>query len=1075
MKRKLWLSGIAAAVLMAAAGLSAHAQDGQGNPSNDVQVTQGVQPGQNPKPSLTFYDTTGVVKIKSSDLRKVDPFYQLVEQEYVENRITETEFKGLVQQRVESLGKLVNKINNEAGRLSPDQILNMTNKFMDSGGKFVDALNSDTSTSAELAGTLVDSLPATLQLGKDFSNMLTPALQDYFNDLSNLAGSYNEVVQNHPESFSPSERRKVNSDMAMIQSQIRLSVPSKMGTQERKLDDAIKAANDPTKQDKLKQNLTQAIDSHGGADVFRRSVKAQMSGDPLEIAASQVEMAAAAAAAAVANHNPIYDEQEEAEPEPAPVPVSTKKPVKVGTYHGQDPYEGLYVPEAQKVEPKPVPVPVPEPKPKPKPVPVQMVEIDRETGLPKPIVTHPEDQRRNTGPLDPVILHSTGDAGSDGNALLAMGNDEYDADYDPDLIASEFTLEGVGVSLPEPDGGRPRSNANGTPDTGEGFILSDEQSAQNAREQDAIAIAEAQGQVPRRNRMVLEDSNIGDEARANAEWDAAQQRRIDAYVGPEEPVYHEPDPNSGFTLAAQNGWYEMPDGEAVAAEADGSLPDGALAAHGQRRGVATAQGEDADSDYDVDRLSENQTRSARDGNFYDSDAFDAAMAALNDSIDANNARIEDQSDEALQRWDDYADEVYYDEEGNIHRVRHDRPVNDYEADAQDTRSATEIDRDNNEDTQWGAFEPSEIGEGVEVVDLEAIYAGYDLDNMALGEAMRSLSSAGNSLSSAGNSLGFDMQLPGFGPTTAQLALDRANGMLIDAADEWHTPTDWPGLGIGDDSILASGNGHSTDPALASLNDLRNQGGYDALYGALHGDNAWQNQPLAETSHDLAEALYGPLWSDRPYRLQSGAGAQWGGFTSGLDVATLSGLTPSQLRALTANDVSGGLTRLLAQPFNVLLTWGAGAYDLDLHMTGPIAEGSADRFHIYFAAKGALDASPYAALIKDCICNSGSEVILTSALVRGQVYRISVFDYGDQSASSTNLSQASGAVLQIVRGGTAVSVGNGTTIEGGHVIYTGTPAPGEAGNTWTAVEIDPNTGKIRAPDTITQSAGSDNVH
>ncbi|MEI9905455.1 MAG: hypothetical protein WDN06_17070 [Asticcacaulis sp.] len=68
--------------------------------------------------------------------------------------------------------------------------------------------------------------------------------------------------------------------------------------------------------------------------------------------------------------------------------------------------------------------------------------------------------------------------------------------------------------------------------------------------------------------------------------------------------------------------------------------------------------------------------------------------------------------------------------------------------------------------------------------------------------------------------------------------------------------------------------------------------------------------MAETSHDLAEALYGPLWSDRPYGIHSNAAGQWGGFTGGIDVASLSGLSPSQLRALTANDVSGGLTRLL---------------------------------------------------------------------------------------------------------------------------------------------------------------------
>ncbi|MEI9905026.1 MAG: hypothetical protein WDN06_14475 [Asticcacaulis sp.] len=252
----------------------------------------------------------------------------------------------------------------------------------------------------------------------------------------------------------------------------------------------------------------------------------------------------------------------------------------------------------------------------------------------------------------------------------------------------------------------------------------------------------------------------------------------------------------------------MPDGSIVLANADHSLPS-----EGQRQVIGMAD----DYDYDVDRLSDNQTRSARDGHFSDSDAFDAAMAALADSIDANNQRIENESDEALQRWNDYADQVYYDEDGNIHRVQHDRPVNDYEAEPQDTRSATQIDRDRNEDDPWNSFDPSHIGEGFgKWADLEAIYAGYDIDNMALGEAMRSLSSVGTSLSSAGTSLGFDLQLPGFGPTTAQLALDRANGMLIDAANEWHTPTDWPIIDTGDHTILVSNGGpqHRSGPGLA---------------------------------------------------------------------------------------------------------------------------------------------------------------------------------------------------------------------------------------------------------------------
>ncbi|MEK7661722.1 MAG: hypothetical protein AAB680_06750, partial [Pseudomonadota bacterium] len=132
--------------------------------------------------------------------------------------------------------------------------------------------------------------------------------------------------------------------------------------------------------------------------------------------------------------------------------------------------------------------------------------------------------------------------------------------------------------------------------------------------------------------------------------------------------------------------------------------------------------------------------------------------------------------------------------------------------------------------------------------------------------------------------------------------------------------------------------------------------------------------------------------------------------------------------------------------------------------------TSDRFHIYYAAVGNLASQPFAQLIKDCICNSGSEVILTSALNRGGVYRVSVFNFGDQAENSNNLSNASEARIQIVRGGTTQSVGNGTTIIGGRVILTTTVPNGQNGNTWVAVEINPKNGRITVPRTVIQSAG-----
>ncbi|MEI9905027.1 MAG: hypothetical protein WDN06_14480 [Asticcacaulis sp.] len=188
----------------------------------------------------------------------------------------------------------------------------------------------------------------------------------------------------------------------------------------------------------------------------------------------------------------------------------------------------------------------------------------------------------------------------------------------------------------------------------------------------------------------------------------------------------------------------------------------------------------------------------------------------------------------------------------------------------------------------------------------------------------------------------------------------------------------------------------------------------------------------KTARDLAEALYGPAVERpalpfairrgravrqlhrRPRRRQSGPACRRG-----------------ELRMLTANDVNGGLSRLLAQPFNVLLTWGAGAYDLDLHMTGsagrrqfrPLphllrrrgrprqgAVGTADQgLHLQLGQRSHPDLGPGQG---PGLPHLGCSITATSR------------------RAAPTCRRPPTRVLQIVRGGTGwVSVGNGTTIEG----------------------------------------------
>jgi hypothetical protein len=362
--------------------------------------------------------------------------------------------------------------------------------------------------------------------------------------------------------------------------------------------------------------------------------------------------------------------------------------------------------------------------------------------------------------------------------------------------------------------------------------------------------------------------------------------------------------------------------------------------------------------------------------------------------------------------------------------------------------------------------------GLSVLDLEPIYEGWD--PYANGFHYPGPSSAGTSLSSAGNSLRVDWYLPPAQDLSAQIAADRAAGYFARGASEMGMAIDWGGFNLAADPFRV--NDPSRRSPLGDLWATNTTPGEDLWGGRLYGDrNPWAYQPLTDTSRDFARLLYGPLRSDRPY--------EWALDPSGLDndfsqegmtVAWLNGMSQRDyLRALISGDTTA-LSRLLAQPFNVLLTWGPGAFDLDLHMTGPSGTSAAQRFHIYYAATGRLDDFPFAELIRDCICASGSEVILTSSLIQGGVYRVSVFNFGNQSATSTNLANGSQAVLQIVRGGQAVPQGNGTTIVGGTVIYTGEPPPDQPGNTWVAVEIDPRTGRIRAPNVITQNQGSASV-
>jgi hypothetical protein len=75
----------------------------------------------------------------------------------------------------------------------------------------------------------------------------------------------------------------------------------------------------------------------------------------------------------------------------------------------------------------------------------------------------------------------------------------------------------------------------------------------------------------------------------------------------------------------------------------------------------------------------------------------------------------------------------------------------------------------------------------------------------------------------------------------------------------------------------------------------------------------------------------------------------------------------------------------------------------------------------------------------------------------KLYKIFIFNFGDQSTTSTNLSNESAVTLQLFQGGTV----QGGTVVGGTALFPQplTPPQNQPGNTWVAAQIDPATGLI----------------
>jgi hypothetical protein len=139
---------------------------------------------------------------------------------------------------------------------------------------------------------------------------------------------------------------------------------------------------------------------------------------------------------------------------------------------------------------------------------------------------------------------------------------------------------------------------------------------------------------------------------------------------------------------------------------------------------------------------------------------------------------------------------------------------------------------------------------------------------------------------------------------------------------------------------------------------------------------------------------------------------------------------------------------------IVLRWGATPSDLDSHLTGPTASGS--RFHVYYAAKGSLTSSPYAALDIDDVSSYGPETITISRQLSG-VYRYSVHDYTNRSTNPSSGLAGSGAQVKVYRGGALIGEFN---------------VPNQPGTLWTVFELEGET--IRAVNTLTYLSSPSSV-
>ena len=132
---------------------------------------------------------------------------------------------------------------------------------------------------------------------------------------------------------------------------------------------------------------------------------------------------------------------------------------------------------------------------------------------------------------------------------------------------------------------------------------------------------------------------------------------------------------------------------------------------------------------------------------------------------------------------------------------------------------------------------------------------------------------------------------------------------------------------------------------------------------------------------------------------------------------------------------------------IVLNWGLTPPDLDSHLTGPVSDGSVDRFHCYY---GDTKPNDFVSLDHDVTTSYGPETITISQTFDG-IYRYSVHDYTNSDYNPSSALGQSGAQAVVYMGDSIVGTFN---------------VPNQPGTLWTVFEMDGNSRIITPVNSMT---------